>query len=155
MLPHWSSHQSSKAGSKRQLICPKSHLWESTEPSVTPSLVLFLPGRFSLGASLALLAPDKIHSFLPQEQNETFILSGKRTGVFGSPDSHDPKGSDKVPLPTSNRRHLEGLLFPPWMERDKSRWLESVFWWRPQQANWFPISSGGETKLLGVLVSRG
>lgn len=62
-----------------------------------------------------------------QEQNETFILSGRRAQVLGSPDSHDPKGCDKALLPTSLHRSPGGLSFPPWVERDKGRWLGSVF----------------------------
>lgn len=149
------SHQPSESGSTRQPDLPK----------VTPLGIsrALCDSKFNTLSTRQVLSWGLIsifgtwqgRLFPQQEQNETFILSGRRTQVFGSPDSHDPGGCDKAVLPTSRRRPPGGLSFPPWGRGRQGQVIGKHFLMKPSAGQLVSdFISGRNSALSGVLVSR-
>lgn len=145
-----SSHQPSEAGSTRQPDLPKVMPLGTRRAPCGSKFSLTLSTRQALSWGLIRIFGTWQGWFLPQqEQNETFILSGRRTQVFGSPDSHDPKGCHQALLPATHGGPPGGLSFLLGAEGDKGRWSGSVFLMKPSAGQLVSDFILGRNKALG------
>lgn len=121
-LPHHPPNNPPRQAQRCNLICPKSRSWESAEPHVTLRSVLFPLGRFSLGASLAFLAPSSTRTkrklyLIWREHMSLWFPWFTWSQVVTKPCCQGP-----------TTLSLGDCCFHLGVEGDKGRWWGSIFW---------------------------